>query len=453
MIRRFDKGNSPEMPLRRASAQRTMEVRDDWVSDPAPRPHRVPPVGTIIGDGYRIERLVGEGGMGLVMLATDLTLEREVAIKLIRREAADDGARDRFLVEARAMAGVRHENVVQIYNFGEHERQPYFVMEYVPGTTVGDWLDRHALRGELPTIDEALGIIDQVCRGVSAIHAAGIIHADIKPGNVLLGPAFRAAVTDFGLVRMRGQREDESMIVGTPGYIPPEVVLSTDPLLELDRTADVYGLAVVAYEMLTGVLPLPIDNVDQLFDVHGRGQLAKQPSLVRDDLPAAFDAVLLEALAPDPKERTPSPDAFRRGLIAARASSVGGVNRIRVLVADDDEDFLSIAREALDLAFPGAVIECVPDGDAAFAAVERKVPSLAVIDLDMPGMNGVELTAMLRASEAGKDLPIVVVTAHGGALDWKLLSAMGADGFLVKPLDPYALVALARRTLGAASGR
>jgi serine/threonine-protein kinase len=114
-------------------------------------------------------------------------------------------------------------------------------------------------------------------------------------------------------------------------------------------------------------------------------------------------------------------------------------------VADDDADFLALASEALAYGFPGAEIEVVPDGEAALKACDREQASLAVIDLDMPGLNGVELTAALRASS---NMPIVVVTASGGAPDWHLLSSLGADGFLVKPIDPFALVALARKALG-----
>lgn len=412
-------------------------------------PLAFPEAGDVIGGVYRVERVVGTGGMGVVLLATDMQLDRHVAIKLIGPKAGSrDGARRRFLIEARAMAGVRHQNVVQIHTFGEHEGSSYFVMEYVPGTSLVGWLAAHRERGTPPSVDETIGILDQVCRGLEAIHSAGIIHGDVKPGNVLLGPAFRVALTDFGLMRWLGQAEHATLVVGTPAYIPPEVVTSEDAELELTLGADVYGLGVTAYEMLTGALPYPIETVTDLFAVHGEGVPLELPSEVRPDLAPAFDAVLTKALAREPKERFPTAEAFRKALLAARAATTKPAGPLRVLVADDDEDFRDFTAAVLSAEFPNAAIECVADGQSALRALDLRRTSLAIIDLDMPRMNGVEVTAALRGSRSSRDLAIIVVTAHGGAPDWGLLHQLGADGFLVKPLDPYALIALARRLLG-----
>jgi serine/threonine-protein kinase len=173
------------------------------------------------------------------------------------------------------------------------------------------------------------------------------------------------------------------------------------------------------------------------------------PSELRADLPSAFDGVFLRAMQKDPARRTPSADAFRRELLGARQSATAASSGLRVLVADDDEDFASLVRATLEWAFPGVVVECVHGGDEALSALDRNPASLAVLDLDMPGLNGIELTAALRGTSAAEKMPILVVTATGGAPDWRLLSSLGADGFLVKPIDPMALVALARRTLQA----
>jgi serine/threonine-protein kinase len=158
----------------------------------------------------------------------------------------------------------------------------------------------------------------------------------------------------------------------------------------------------------------------------------------------------LQALSFDPYHRTANADAFRRALLEARDSIKTSYNALRIIVADDDPDFRALAEETLAYGFPGARIESVADGEAALAACDREPASLAVIDLDMPGLNGVELTAALRANYS---MPIVVVTASGGAPDWHLLSSLGADGFLVKPIDPFALVALARKAVGAKKAR
>ncbi|MEM9069385.1 MAG: serine/threonine-protein kinase [Myxococcota bacterium] len=406
------------------------------------------PVGAIIDQSYRVKRVVGRGGMGIVLLCVDEKLAREVAVKMIAPQTLSSDSRDLFLTEARAMAGVRHENVVQLFAYGDHEGVPYFAMEYVPGISVAEWLGRWDARTvDPPAVDEVLGILDQVCRGLSAIHAAGIVHADVKPGNILIGPSFRVAVTDFGLVRTLGQPDADDLIVGTPAYIAPEVVYSRQPVF--DRGSDVYALAVTAYEMLTGRLPWPIENVGQLFDVHIRREALPPPSDVRPDLPRAFDPVFARALSREQDQRYESTDALRRAFLEARETVAAATTGVRVVIADDDEDFLQVARAAVDLAFPGAAIECVGDGHAAIRALDRKAASLAIVDLDMPGMNGVELTATIRTRPLLRDMPILVVSGTGGGADWRLLQQLGAAGFLVKPLDPYALVAMARRAIGA----
>jgi eukaryotic-like serine/threonine-protein kinase len=185
-----------------------------------------PQAGTLIGNAYRVVGPLGQGGMGIVVLALDERLQRDVAIKLIRPSyARSPTARERFLIEARAMARVRHENVVEIYSFGEIDEAPYFVMEYVPGSNVANWLDDAILEDRLPSMDEALGYLDQICRGVSAIHASGTVHGDLKPSNLLIGPASRIAIADMGLSRLfdpSSGRPGDHPMAGTPAYMAPE---------------------------------------------------------------------------------------------------------------------------------------------------------------------------------------------------------------------------------------
>jgi serine/threonine-protein kinase len=269
------------------------------------------------------------------------------------------------------------------------------------------------------------------------------VHGDLKPSNVLLGPASRVAIADLGLSRLfdaSGRIGDHPM-AGTPAYLAPEFS-RTDLPAELLNRSDLYSLGVIAYEMLTGHPPFDIVTTQDMLTALGRPP--PLPSRVRPELGTAFDAPLLSTLRVDPSQRTGSADTLRRQLLHARQTLEGRAAGVRILVADDDEDFRELARETLAYGFPGAEIETVQDGEAALRAIDREPASLAVIDLDMPGLNGVELTAALRERHS---LPIVVCTASGGAPDWRLLSSLGADGFLVKPIDPYALVALARKML------
>jgi len=406
----------------------------------------MPRVGERIGGKYRIVEEIGVGGMGVVYEAIDETLDREVAIKLVAPTFATFAEHhERIQQEARAMAAVRHENVVRIYAYGEHEEVPFFVMERVPGKDLSYWLERYRL-DDPPSIDEALGILDQICRGIGAIHEQGIVHGDIKPGNVLLGPAFRVAVTDFGLFRAMGGAADEGgMVVGTPAYIAPELVRGTADVASAGT--DIYGLGVLAFQMLTGELPLPIRTHEDMFEQHRSGPKPRVASELRADLPATFDTVLAMAIRPDPAKRFASTEELRRALLAARQDVAAVPSSMRIVVADDDPDFLALISETLGFAFPGSAIECVTDGTQALATLDAKRADLAVVDLDMPGMNGIELTAAVRGKPGLKDLPILVVTARGGAPDWKLLQTMGAAGFLLKPIDAYALITMARRAL------
>jgi len=416
-----------------------------WRTMP-PAPMDAPPDGSVLDGVYRVQRVVGRGGMGIVLLARDELLAREVAIKIISPDrVTSERARESFLNEARAMASVRHENVVQIYAYGQYEGLPYFVMEYVPGTDLGTWIDERAARGISPSIDETLGILDQMCRGLAAIHTRGVVHADVKPGNVLIGPAFRVTVTDFGLFRALGEKDASELVVGTPAYIAPEVVYSRAPVF--DPRADVYAVGVIAYEMLTGRMPLPIDDVPTLFDVHLKRMPIPPPSEVRPELPVALDAVVMRALDRDAERRYATPEELRRAFFRARSDLGKRMHARRILVVDDDEHARAMVRETLNATFPNATITEVTDGVEALAHLERHGADLVVLDLDLPHLNGVELTAAVRGIPHLEKVPIVVITGHGGSADWRVLQKFGADGFLMKPVDAYALVALARRAL------
>lgn len=405
-----------------------------------------PLLGSEFAGTYRLDRVIGEGAMGIVYLAHDLRLERDVALKLVHPQyVKTPDASKRFLYEARTMARVRHENVVEIYAFGEEQGVPYFVMEYVPGRHVEDWLRE---RTEPPSIDEALGILEQVCRGVSAIHAAGTVHRDLKWTNVLLGPAFRVAVADLGLARVLDRRRHEPLesFSGTPAYMAPEVVLGTPLPVALHARADVYSLGVMAFELLTKRLPFVSNDGEAMMRLHVE-VAAPLASEIQPDVPESFDRVILKALSKRVEDRYESVQELRDALLSARQDASTRKVRARILIADDDPDFSALARETIDYACPGAEVVVVSDGEQALAVCDRERFDLALLDLDMPGMNGIELTAALRAAARTAQMPILVATATGGAPDWRLLASLGADGFVVKPIDPMALVALVRRTL------
>lgn len=434
----------PDLSGERATAE---EDDDDatltigrWPEPGPVEPADLPEPGAIVGGTYRVVAELGRGSMGVVLSAFDQKLERTVAIKLIRAELLDSGFRRRFMDEARVMAQINHPNVVCIHAFGEHCSMPYFVMELVEGTNLEQWQRRVPAP---PDIGLSVKVLNDVCLGVRAIHEAGAVHRDIKPSNILLDAQLRSRVADFG-VSARALGSDGAEVVGTPGYIPPEVVLSPDKQKSPDPRSDVYSLGCIAYELLTGVHPFKRRGEPLWTVVPTEPVPIPLPSSVRVGLPTTFDRVLCHALEWDVEQRTPSVEALRRGLIDAMESD--GTPE-RVVVAEDDEAFRDLIELRLRKEFPGVDIECVGNGLAALDAVARKPTSVALIDLQMPAMDGVALTAQLRDREDLSSMPIIVLTASGGAREWQRLSTMGADRFLVKPVQLDDVVTFIRQAL------
>lgn len=421
--------------------------------------------GTLVNGTYRVERALGAGGMGVVALAVDEALDRKVAIKFIRPELfAYPEMRTFFHNEARAMARVSHRNVLSVFAFGEHEGTPYFVMEYVDGQTADQWL-RHRTQGGYPDVDEAMGIFDQACLGVSAIHETSTIHRDLKPSNLLIdrakGPrshpprfgapssdrspesGFRVAVGDLGVARVLDSATGGNFIVGSAAWMAPEAVLGEDEAPELANRRDIYALGCIAYELLTGRTPFVGPTDMSILSQHVLEE-PTPPSRVRTDLPASYDSIVLRALAKDPRKRWSSPESFRRALLAEHT---GAREPERILIVDDDLDWRSIIGSSLATRFPDAVIDQVGDGRTALVAFDQSPYSVVLVDLEMPGIDGARLTMMLRQLERAERTPIIVLTAAGGPREWQKLSAMGADAFLVKPVNADDVELVIRRTI------
>lgn len=324
------------------------------------------------------------------------------------------------------MALVSHPNVLAIHAFGEHGTMPYFVMELVDGQTVEGWLARS---DRSTNLDEALAILNDVCEGVSAIHAAGTVHCDLKPSNVLLDNRLRVRVADMGLAAPYMAGGVTKVIAGTPEYMAPELTFDSEQ--PASPSSDVYALGCMAYELLTGSLPFDAPSSLAIMVKHAT-EKPEAPSHRRPGLPSVFDAVILKALAKRPQDRPASADLFRRSLKEARSASV---EPVRILVAEDDPDFRDLLALKLGMEFPDADILCVDNGRALVDAFLEKPASVVMIDLQMPVLDGVAVTALLRARPEAKNVPIIVMTASGGPQEWKLLSSLGADRFLVKPVN------------------
>ena len=400
------------------------------------------PVGSLIDGKYRVLGELGRGAMGVVVLAHDETLARRVAIKLVQSHLAGPGFHQRFLEEARAMARVNHRNVVQVYACGEHESVPYIVMELVTGSTLEKWLSHNVGYVDVAT---AVSILSAVCEGVSAIHAAETLHRDIKPSNILLDDDLCPRIADLGVATLhRSGRVARSEIVGTPAYMAPEIAFPQRDEPATQR-ADVYSLACVAYELLTGQVLFPDCDERQSLIRHATHPV-RPPTELRPGLPAAFDRVLMRALAKDPAERTPSADELRRDLLMATGSFA---TPVRIVAAEDDDDFREVLGLGLRAEFPDAEVVLVATGREMLEALARRSASVAIVDLNMPDLGGFEVTKRLRENEASRTMPIIVLTGSGGPAEWQKLHSLGADKFLVKPVGLDDLVTSVRSAVRA----
>lgn len=389
----------------------------------------VPAVGDVLGGQYRVERWLGDGGMGLVLAARDLKLQRDVALKLVQPELlCSASVRRSFEAEARAMAALSHPNIVTLHTLAEDEGRPFLVMELVDGPSLAHVLRE---RGRLP-IGEALPILRAVADGLSALHEAGLIHGDVKPSNILLGPGRIVKLTDMGLSQLLTENVG-GVVRGTPSYMPPERALSLDVPRSLLPRQDVYALAVTAFEVLTGRLPFVSSRPDVLIDKHAR-EAPPAPSAVWPELPPALDAPILAAMHKDPERRTATPALFVEQLERASRLPARPKERVRLLVVDDDEDWLALIERAITHRLPGVEVRLARDGEEALALARRERPSAALVDLRMPRVDGEALTRELRALAGPEEMPIVVLTGEGSGRDWRRLRRLGADRFFVKPV-------------------
>ncbi|HET9083474.1 MAG TPA: protein kinase [Candidatus Limnocylindrales bacterium] len=265
----------------------------------------------IIGDRYQLGRVIGRGGMATIHEAMDLRLERPVAVKLLRPEAAADAdLADRFRREALAATVLRHPNIVACLDTGTDDGQPYLVMDLVDGEDLAARLKRG---GRLaPAYAARIGL--DVARALGVAHVRGIVHRDVKPGNILLASDGRAMVTDFGIARLAADAEAArpGTTLGSVHYFSPEQAkgATTTP------ASDVYGLGLVLFEALTGTRAFSGDTTDAIA-LARIGAVAPSPRSLRPEVPADLDAVVRRALAPEAADRYANGNAMAAALEAA----------------------------------------------------------------------------------------------------------------------------------------
>ncbi len=357
--------------------------------------------------GYRVEALVGRGGMGIIYRGTDLRLDRPVAIKLIASDrAADATFRQRFEREARLTAAIDHPNVIPIYGAGEEDGHLYLVMRYVAGTDLAGMLKA---KGRLDPA-HAARITAQVAEALDAAHAAGLVHRDIKPANVLLAGE-HIYLSDFGITRAveSGTRlTDSGQWLGTVDFCSPEQLRGE----RTDARSDVYALGCLLYTALTGCPPHHRDTVAATMLAH-LNDPTPQPSLT-DGVPDDFDEVIGRALAKQPAERYPSTgDLGRAAVAAASGRALAGPWR-------------SVARGPAAPNGAAARGPAGPNGGGAPAAPATPRQAVGPTQIDWRPQPGGDLPKPRRRFSRAAVLGILTVAVAAAAIAAVLLTRSGA---------------------------
>jgi beta-lactam-binding protein with PASTA domain/tRNA A-37 threonylcarbamoyl transferase component Bud32 len=255
-----------------------------------------PLIGRLIDGRYQVRSRIARGGMATVYLATDLRLERRVAIKVMHGHLADDSQyKARFIQEARSAARLAHPNVVNVYDQGQDGETAYLVMEYLPGITLRDLLQEHKV---LTTV-QAMDIMEAILSGLAAAHKNGIVHRDLKPENVLLADDGRIKIGDFGLARAASANTATgNALLGTIAYLSPELVTRG----VADTRSDIYAVGIMLYEMLAGEQPFKGEQAFQIAHQHANDTVPA-PSSKNPRVPPELDELVLWATARDPDQR------------------------------------------------------------------------------------------------------------------------------------------------------
>jgi eukaryotic-like serine/threonine-protein kinase len=394
-------------------------------------------IGQVIAH-YRLEALLGEGGMGTVYRAYDLNLDRTVAIKLMHVHIARQPEfRARLTQEARAAAQLDHPSIVRIIDFGESEAGLYIAMEFVGGGSLRAHLQRLQAQTKFLPLEQSLQIGYQIADALDYAHKRGLIHRDVKPSNIILKrlnrpeesdeQPFRAVLTDFGLVKLlEGEGLTLSGVtLGTPGYMSPEQIEGQ----KLDGRSDLYSLGVVLYELATNHPPFQFRSLSEAVASHMRGDVAPPASQFRQDLPPLIDALLARALARSPADRfrdgAEMADSLRSTLYALEDSPTRVLQRqpnsdnqaelvgeappgYHLLISSEDQQPIvaALARPVIHLG-RGAENDVVLPADG----VSRQHARLQAVEngwqvVDLGGINGTELNGQrLVANEPTPLLP------------------------------------------------
>lgn len=417
-------------------------------------------IGTKIGGLYRVDEVLGHGTMGIVFLARDVMLDRGVAIKLIDERRSFGGTAGRFQREARTLAQVRHDNVVQVFALGEHAAHQYIVMEYVRGRSLEAIIDEHASRGTTVPLDDAFGIVRRVGAGLAAVHACGLVHRDVKPSNIMIEDRTgRPVLIDFGLARRIGQLNPAASLAGgTPCYMAPEQ--ARDPAAA-GPSSDIYALACTAFELLTGCCVFVADDLLSMLVAHAE-QAPRRISSRRPEL-APFDALFARALAKLPGDRHQSCELFLNELDMAacdfhanRSAERGGrmssdsappAPAVHALVLQRPDglrrNVIRLLTSTLAAAGDRVSVECVDSERELVESLGRRTADIVLLDDDKTPGRTEPIVERIRRMPNGGAVEVMVL-ARDISDAWSRLGRHDAVG-VPKPVSMQVLRSVVAR--------
>lgn len=289
-------------------------------------------IGMTLG-GYSIQRMIARGGMGIVYEGVQESLGRRVAVKVLYPHLGEDESfRERFQREARAIAQLRHSNIVGVIDFGSDQSFHYMVMDLIDGPSLRDELSRRHQQGKPFSTEDSLEVIGRIAAALSYAHARGMVHRDVKPANVMLDADGEVYLTDFGLVKLADSQNVTvaGMIVGTPEYMAPE---QSSGVVDVTPAADQYSLAILAYQLLVGRVPFSAPTPVGVIHKH-ISEPPPPPHTIVPTFPLDVERVLMRGLSKEPTDRYPSVDAFYRDLAQVSRTALAATAVVATPVAE-----------------------------------------------------------------------------------------------------------------------
>jgi serine/threonine-protein kinase len=390
----------------------------------------------VVGNAYQVRKLLGTSSSGQVFEAWDMVLERLVALKVGWR----DQAAPSLIAEARALAAVGDDCVVQVHGFGNYHGVEYMVMEGVVGMTLADqiaesWAGEHRM-----SVDHALRILIALADGLASVHRAGLAHRDLRPDNILYPGGGRVLLTGLGVTSASRQ-------AGRAPAIAPEVIggaADADP-----HKIDLYALGAVAVELLTGAAPYAGGSLQEVVDAHAHAELPDLCSQ-RPELPTELGDLVHELLAKDPAQRPTSARLVTEQLrvIHARVQSRPRRDAVTVLVIDDSADEVRAIWSRLRRAHPRVEVEAARNATDAIAQIRRDAPQIILFSMELPGsMNGFELAMYLQGSGDARRSTFVALVDEVNERAQALLAELGVARVIERGADLGDELALLIRSL------